>query len=109
MLATILSAAVLLLGRIAEPMRVPASPRHPVLEIRDGARFVWRQAFLRPMLLTGVAWNISWFVLQVAYVPYAVRVLGLTAQGVGFESHRPAAPAGAGGPAGRAGVRLRSR
>jgi predicted MFS family arabinose efflux permease len=84
-LATILSAAaVVLLGRIAEPMRVPASPRHPVLEIKDGAQFVWRQPFLRPMLLTGVAWNISWFVLQAAYVPYAVRVLGLTAQGVGF-------------------------
>ena len=36
------------------------------------------------MLLTGVAWNISWFVLQAAYVPYAVRVLGLNAQAVGI-------------------------
>jgi predicted MFS family arabinose efflux permease len=55
-----------------------------MLEIKDGALFVWHQTFLRPMLLTGVAWNISWFVLQAAYVPYAVRVLGLSAQSVGI-------------------------
>jgi predicted MFS family arabinose efflux permease len=55
-----------------------------MLEINDGALFVWRHRFLRPILLTAVAWNISWFVLQAAYVPYAVRVLGLTAQGVGI-------------------------
>ncbi len=70
--------------RLHEPVRPASPPRHPLLEIRDGAELVWRQPFLRPMLLTGVAWNISWFVLQAAYVPYAVRVLGLTAQGVGF-------------------------
>lgn len=40
-------------------------------------------ALLRPILLTAIAWNISWFVLQAAYVPYAVRVLGLSAGGVG--------------------------
>ena len=31
-----------------------------------------------------MAWNFSWFVLQSAYVPYAVRLLGLDAAGVGF-------------------------
>ena len=45
--------------------------------VRDGASF-WQHALLRPILLTAVAWNISWFVLQAAYVPYAMRVLGLT-------------------------------
>ena len=76
-LAAVLSlAAVALLWRLTEPAR-PAMPlRHPLLEVKDGAQFVWRQAFLRPMLLTGVGWNISWFVLQAAYVPYAVRALG---------------------------------
>jgi predicted MFS family arabinose efflux permease len=84
-LAAVLScSAVTLLWRLVEAPRAPVAPRHPMLEIRDGAQFVWRQPFLRPMLLTGVAWNISWFVLQAAYVPYAVRVLGLSAQGVGF-------------------------
>jgi predicted MFS family arabinose efflux permease len=84
-LAAVLSAsAVGVLWRLAEPARAPAQPRHPMLEIKDGALFVWGQSFLRPMLLTGVAWNISWFVLQAAYVPYAVRVLGLSAQTVGI-------------------------
>jgi predicted MFS family arabinose efflux permease len=84
-LAAVLSAAAVgLLWRLAEPARAPAAPRHPLLEIKDGALFVWRQIFLRPMLLTGVAWNISWFVLQAAYVPYAVRFLGLNAQAVGI-------------------------
>ncbi|HMA09605.1 MAG TPA: MFS transporter [Ramlibacter sp.] len=84
-LAAMLSAsAVALLWRLHEPPRPPLPARHPLLEIRDGARFVWQQPFLRPMLLTGAAWNISWFVLQAAYVPYAVRVLGLNAQTVGM-------------------------
>jgi predicted MFS family arabinose efflux permease len=83
-IAAVLSAsAVALLWGLAEPMRAAAPTRHPILEIKDGARFVWGQVYLRPMLLTGMAWNISWFVLQAAYVPYAVRALGLGAQAVG--------------------------
>jgi predicted MFS family arabinose efflux permease len=35
------------------------------------------------VLLTAVVWNCSWFVLQAAYVPYAVRRLGLEASGIG--------------------------
>jgi predicted MFS family arabinose efflux permease len=31
-----------------------------------------------------VAWNTAWFVLQAAYVPYAMRTLGLDAGAVGF-------------------------
>jgi predicted MFS family arabinose efflux permease len=84
-LAAVLSAsAVLLLLRLTEPRRQPSVPRHPWLELQDGARFVWRHALLRPILLTAVAWNTSWFVLQAAYVPYALRVLGLNAGGVGI-------------------------
>ena len=84
-LAAVLSAAaVAWLWRLVEPARSAAPARHPLLEIRDGAWFVWQQRLLRPVLLTAIAWNISWFVLQAAYVPYAVRVLGLSAQTVGF-------------------------
>ena len=36
---------------------------------------VWGHTQLRPILLTAVAWNISWFVLQAAFVPYAMRPL----------------------------------
>jgi len=84
-LAALLSAsAISLLLRLSEPARAPAAARHPLLEVRDGAQFVWRHPFLRPMILAGMISNISWFVLQAAYVPYAVRVLGLTPQGVGL-------------------------
>ncbi len=84
-LAAVLSgAALLLLLGLPEPQRIAAPARHPLLELQDGARLVWRHALLRPILLTAVAWNISWFVLQAAYVPYAVRVLGLSAGGVGM-------------------------
>jgi predicted MFS family arabinose efflux permease len=84
-LAAVLSAsAVLLLLGLREPKRAPAAARHPLLEIQDGARLVWQHALMRPILLTAVAWNISWFVLQAAYVPYAVRVLGLSAGSLGI-------------------------
>ena len=84
-LASVLSAAAVgLLWKLREPQRPTSLPRHPLLEIRDGAQLVWRQPFLRPMILCGVAWNISWFVLQAAYVPYAVRVLGLSTEAVGI-------------------------
>jgi predicted MFS family arabinose efflux permease len=84
-LATMLSAsAVALLFRIAEPARAQAASRKPLLELKDGAALVWHHALLRPILLTAIAWNISWFVLQAAYVPYAVRALGLNAQAVGL-------------------------
>lgn len=84
-LAAMLSAsAVLLLRDLGEPVRTPAAPRHPWLELQDGARMVWSHHLLKPILLTSVAWNLAWFVLQAAYVPYAVRVLGLTASGVGI-------------------------
>lgn len=84
-LAAVLSAAAIAcLLRIVEPAHVPAPRRHPWLELGDGARLVWRHPLLRPILLTSVAWNISWFVLQAAYVPYAVRTLGLGAGSVGL-------------------------
>ncbi|AVQ80312.1 MULTISPECIES: MFS transporter [unclassified Variovorax] len=85
-LAAVLSvSAVGLLSSLGEAPRVQAaSRRNPLLDVRDGARFVWRHELLRPMLMTGAVFNISWFMLQAAYVPYAVRVLGLGAQAVGF-------------------------
>jgi predicted MFS family arabinose efflux permease len=84
-LATMLSScAVALLWRLAEPPHAKPPARHPLHEIREGLRFVWHDELLRPILLTGIGWNIAWFVLQAAYVPYAVHALGLSAQAVGF-------------------------
>jgi predicted MFS family arabinose efflux permease len=83
-LAAILSAAaVALLLKLSEPKRTPAAQRHPLLELQDGARLVWHSPLLKPILLTSVAWNISWFVLQATYIPYAIRALGLSASVVG--------------------------
>ena len=84
-LATMLSAAALAaLWGLHEGRREPAPPRHVLLELKDGAAFVWGHEYLRPILLTAVAWNIAWFVLQAAYVPHAVGTLGLSASGVGL-------------------------
>lgn len=83
-LATVLSvAALMLMLRIKEPSRQPPPPRHPWLELQDGTQFVWHHRLLQPILLTGVAWNLAWFVLQAAYVPYAIGKLGMTAAEVG--------------------------
>lgn len=83
-LATMLSvAAVLLLLRLPEAQQGPARTRHVMEELRDGARLVWHHPLLRPILFTAIAWNIAWFVLQAAYVPYAMRSLGLDASDVG--------------------------
>ena len=83
-LAVLLSlSAVALLLRLPEPARAAAPRRHPWQELKEGAAQVWHHELLRPVLLTAVAWNIAWFVLQAAYVPYAVRALGLGAGAVG--------------------------
>jgi predicted MFS family arabinose efflux permease len=84
-LAAVLSAAAaVLLMRLHEPARPAPVARHPLRELADGARLVWQHALLRPILLTALAWNVSWFVLQAAYVPYAMRSLGLDASAVGL-------------------------
>ncbi|MFT3815274.1 MAG: MFS transporter [Acidovorax sp.] len=84
-LATLLSAAAIgLLLRVAAPAAsAPTVRRHVLREVAEGARFVWRDALLRPIMATGVIFNLSWFLLQAAYVPYAVRRLGLDAASVG--------------------------
>lgn len=77
-------AAVLCLRGIQEPARPAVPARHPLLELKDGARWVWRSPLLAPIMFTSIAWNISWFMLQAAYVPYAIHGLGLGASGVGL-------------------------
>ena len=83
-LATMLSGlAVLCLRTLPDPPRPALPARHPLRDVQEGALLVWRHALLRPILWTAVVWNLSWFILQAAYVPYAVKVLGLSAGGVG--------------------------
>jgi predicted MFS family arabinose efflux permease len=77
-------AAVGFLRQVQEPLRQAAPDRHPWLELKDGAQFVWSSQLLRPILFTSVAWNISWFILQAIYVPYAIRTLGMGSSEVGL-------------------------
>ena len=77
------SAAVVLLRGLPEPPRPALPPRHLWHELRDGAQLIWQHELLRPIMWTAVVWNLSWFVLQAAYVPYAVTLIGLDAAAVG--------------------------
>jgi predicted MFS family arabinose efflux permease len=77
------SVAVVLLRGLPEPPRPARPPRHVLHELQDGAKLIWQHALLRPIMWTAVAWNLSWYVLQAAYVPYAVNLIGLNAAGVG--------------------------
>ncbi len=83
-------AALLAAGAVMLLLQLPRTPpsghpqRHPLVELREGAAFVWQHRLLRPILLTAVVWNLTWFVLQAAYVPHAMTHLGLGARGVGL-------------------------
>jgi len=81
--AALSACAVVLLSGVHEPPR-PAQPaRHPIQDVRDGARFMFHHPLLRPIFVTQFVFNTALFILQAVYVPYAVRWLGLSAFAVG--------------------------
>jgi hypothetical protein len=53
------------------------------VELREGTAFVAGHTLLRPVLITGVFFNLSWFVIQGVFVAYAVHHLGPTPPQVG--------------------------
>jgi len=84
-IATVLSLlATVLLIKLPESAPARSQRRHPLLEVSEGAHFVLAHPLLRPILVTAIFFNASWFVLQAIYVAYAVQHLGLTATGVGI-------------------------
>jgi len=84
-LAAALSAcAVVLLVGLHEPVRPALPARRPIDDIREGARFLFGHALLRPVFVTQFIFNVALFVLQAVYVPYAVHGLGLSATAVGL-------------------------
>jgi predicted MFS family arabinose efflux permease len=76
--------AVVLLSGVREPPHPPRPLRHPLDDVRDGARFMFRHSLLRPIFVTQLVFNTAFFVLQAVFVPYAVHRLGLSAFGVGL-------------------------
>jgi len=83
--ATALSiCAVLLFLGLKEPPRPKLPPRHFLLDLREGAGFVWGHELLRPMLICAVIFNSSLFLLMAVYVPYAVHHIGLDAGQIGI-------------------------
>lgn len=58
--------------------------RHLLAEVVEGVRFVRQHALLMPLLLTGAVFNLAWFILQTAFVPYAIHHLGMGADAVGL-------------------------
>lgn len=75
-------AALLLAGLPKD--EAPSGQRRDLLhDLGEGARFAVGHELLRPILLTAVFFNISWFIFQAVYVAYAVQNLGLGATEVG--------------------------
>ena len=82
--ATVLSLlAVMLLSGLPEPDIARPPQRRIVVELKEGATFLLTHPLLRPILVTAIFFNTSWFVIQAIYVAYAVHNLGLGAAGVG--------------------------
>jgi predicted MFS family arabinose efflux permease len=81
--AALSTCAVFLLAGLNEPARQVLLPRHPMHDLREGAKFVFGHRLLRPLFVTRVFFNTAFFILQAAYVPYVIDRLGLSASGVG--------------------------
>jgi predicted MFS family arabinose efflux permease len=75
--------ATVLLAGIAEPPRALPPQRHPLRDIRDGVRFVFEHAMLRPMFIAQFIFNTASFAIFSVFVPYAVRHLGQSPSSVG--------------------------
>jgi predicted MFS family arabinose efflux permease len=75
--------AMLLLAGLPRDGAPTGPRRHLLHDLGEGARFAVGHDLLRPILLTAVFFNVSWFIFQAVYVAYAVQNLGLTATEVG--------------------------
>ena len=76
--------AMLLLAGLPKDEPPPGQRRDLLHDLGEGARFAVGHDLLRPILLTAVFFNLSWFVFQAVYVAYAVQNLGLSATEVGI-------------------------
>lgn len=82
-LALLLSLAAINFLRLLPGNAVAPQTTSIAAALREGLAFTFRHDLLRPTLYTAVLFNTSWFLLQAAYVPYAVEHLSLSAAAVG--------------------------
>lgn len=83
-LAAFLSlAAIGFVARIPDAGRPAPRGTRPLADIAEGAAFVFRHPLLMPVFLTQFVFNGAFFAVLAVFVPYAVRVLGLSASATG--------------------------
>lgn len=65
----------------------PPQPRLPLHRaVAEGAAFVARHPYLRPIALCAIAWNLAFFAFLALFAPYAARVLLLEPAMIGLAS-----------------------
>ena len=74
---------MVLLAGLREPPRTIPARRPAMAELGAGIVFIARHKLLRPVALTAVVFNLSFFVMQAIYVPHAVSDLDLSSAGIG--------------------------
>ena len=80
--ALVLAAALSLPGE-----RPPAQARLKLHRaIAEGAAFVARHPYLRPIALCAIAWNLAFFAFTAMVAPYAARILLLAPETIGLAS-----------------------
>lgn len=85
LLAFALSAtSIALLLTIREPAGQPVPSRPVFADLRAGVAFVFHHPLLRPICLTAVFFNVSWFVMHGIFVAYAMSSLAMDASAVGI-------------------------
>ncbi|ONG43845.1 hypothetical protein BKE38_28660 [Pseudoroseomonas deserti] len=62
----------------------PATGGHPLALLRDGAAFLLRHPLLRAIGLCALFWNMGFFAMLTAFVPFALGPLGLQAGQIGL-------------------------
>lgn len=83
-IALVLSSTAAGMAATLPLQRRPAAQRRHVLhELSEGCRFTFLNPHLRPVLMTAVVFNVSWFILQASFVPFAAQRLNMNAADVG--------------------------
>ena len=85
-LATLAAVAgLVLVSGLKVPDAARSGERTSILHsIREGARFVAGHEVLRAIALCAICWNFAFFALIAAFVPFALRHIGLSAAEAGF-------------------------